>query len=205
MRAQMAGTAEVTSMRRRKGLYYPVLVPNLKGLEVLLDHLSEQPASEVPYTDGIAVFTAATDTFAKANTNCTVTESLQRMEAVTKRATEGGLRVRGYILRLQFRRCRSPFAQVHETRDQSSVLRQGRPRQSQGGHASPPRHGLLRSQPWDTVDTGKSTTVGKMLRTVLDGVIPASVLAVRTSCPGVLMIDHLLPGPLTRHVQHGCL
>ncbi|RDX41886.1 hypothetical protein OH76DRAFT_1489140 [Lentinus brumalis] len=75
---QMAGTAVVKSMRRRKGLHYPVLVPNLKGLEILLDLLSEQPASE-------------------ANTNCTVADSLRRLEAVTKRATKEGLRVRGYV------------------------------------------------------------------------------------------------------------
>lgn len=82
-------------MQRRKGLHYPVLVPNVKGLELLLDLLSQQPSSEVPYTDEIAVFTAATDAFAKANTNCTIAESLERLQVVTKRATKEGLRVRG--------------------------------------------------------------------------------------------------------------
>ena len=76
-------------------MHYPVLVPNLKGLENLLDLLSEQPSSEVPYTDEIAIFTAATDAFCKANTNCTIKESLERLEAVTKRATKEGLRIRG--------------------------------------------------------------------------------------------------------------
>ena len=96
MHRQMAGTAEVLkTMDRRKGMHYPVLVPNVKGLENLLDLLSQQPRSEVPYTDEIAVFTAATDAFCKANTNCTVAESLQRLEVVTKRATKEGLRVRG--------------------------------------------------------------------------------------------------------------
>ena len=84
-------------MQRRKGLHYPVLVPNMKGLENLLDLLSEQPTSEVPYTDEIAVFTAATDAFAKANTNCTIKESLERLKTVTKRATQEGLSVRGCV------------------------------------------------------------------------------------------------------------
>ena len=93
---QMAGTADVLKMMdRRRGMHYPVLVPNLKGLEILLDLLSQQSSSEVPYTDEIAVFTAATDAFCKANTNCTIAESLERLEAVTKRATKEGLRVRG--------------------------------------------------------------------------------------------------------------
>ena len=99
----MACTAEVLkTMQRVKGLHYPVLVPNLKGLELLLDLLSEQSAADVSYTDEIAVFTAATDAFAKANTNCTVAESLKRLEAVTKRATQEGLRVRGLVSELQF-------------------------------------------------------------------------------------------------------
>ena len=92
----MAGTAEVLkTMDRRKGMHYPVLVPNVKGLETLLDVLSQQSRSEVPYTDEIAIFTAATDAFCKANTTCTIAESLQRLEVVTKRAIKEGLRVRG--------------------------------------------------------------------------------------------------------------
>lgn len=97
---QMAGTAEVISkMERVRGNHYPVLVPNLKGLELLLDVLEQHPATPnaPPPTDEIAVFTAATDAFSKANTNCTVAESLERLEAVTQKALDKGLRVRGYV------------------------------------------------------------------------------------------------------------
>lgn len=96
----MAGTAEVISkMERVRGNHYPVLVPNLKGLELLLDVLEQHPATPnaPPPTDEIAVFTAATDAFSKANTNCTVAESLERLEAVTQKALDKGLRVRGYV------------------------------------------------------------------------------------------------------------
>ena len=94
----MAGTSDVLKMmERQRGLHYPVLVPNVKGLELLLDLLAEQSPSEVPYTDEIAIFTAATDAFCKANTNCTVAESLERLKAVTQRATKEGLRVRGCV------------------------------------------------------------------------------------------------------------
>ncbi|KAI0926539.1 hypothetical protein AcV7_005441 [Taiwanofungus camphoratus] len=108
---QMAGTAEVIStMEHLSGVRYPVLVPNMKGLEDLLSLLASEnpplpntsrptppyPASS-PLTDEIAVFTAATDAFTKANTNCTIAESLERLAAVTERALAKGLRVRGYV------------------------------------------------------------------------------------------------------------
>ena len=96
----MAGTAEVISkMKRFPGRHYPVLVPNLKGLDTLLELLSEYPTSSTdpPPTDEIAIFSAATDAFSKANTNCTVAESLARLEPVARTALEKGLRVRGYV------------------------------------------------------------------------------------------------------------
>ena len=94
----MAGTPEViTQMEHLPGVRYPVLVPNVKGLEHLLTVLSEHPSSLPPPTDEIAVFVAATDAFSKANTNCTVAESLQRTSEVVSLALEKGLRVRGYI------------------------------------------------------------------------------------------------------------
>ena len=97
----MAGTAEVIAkMERLPGNHYPVLVPNAKGLENLLELLAEHPPTpERPApTDEIAVFTAATDEFCKANTNCTIAESLERLELVTRKALEHGLRVRGYVI-----------------------------------------------------------------------------------------------------------
>lgn len=78
------------------GRHYPVLVPNMKGLEDLLDLLDKESSSGSPLlTDEIAVFTAATDEFSKANTNCTVEESLARLDVVSRRALAEGLRVRG--------------------------------------------------------------------------------------------------------------
>ncbi|EPT03298.1 hypothetical protein FOMPIDRAFT_1087902, partial [Fomitopsis schrenkii] len=100
---QMAGTSEVLrNMERLQGVHYPVLVPNKKGLDdlfALLDGAeSGSPDGErIPLTDEIAVFTAATDAFCKANTNCTIAESLERLTPVVERAKERGLRVRGYV------------------------------------------------------------------------------------------------------------
>ncbi|KAH9915216.1 uncharacterized protein B0H18DRAFT_1042194 [Fomitopsis serialis] len=70
---QMAGTPEVLrSMERLPGAHYPVLVPNMKGLDNLFELLDTASAGDVPLTDEIAIFTAATDAFCKANTNCTI-------------------------------------------------------------------------------------------------------------------------------------
>ena len=94
----MAGTPEVISqVERLPGVRYPVLVPNIKGLENLLTFLSGHSSSSPPPTDEVAVFIAATDAFSKANTNCTVAESLERTSQVVRLALEKGLRVRGYL------------------------------------------------------------------------------------------------------------
>ena len=92
----MAGTREVLEMMdKTPGIRYPVLVPNLRGLEDLISFLS-RPESRGE-TDEIAVFAAATDAFSKANTNCTISESLKRLAAVSELASRAGLRVRGYV------------------------------------------------------------------------------------------------------------
>ena len=85
---QMADTAEVMAhIRRQPGVTYPVLVPNMKGLEAAI----AAKATEV------AGFAAATEAFSKRNTNCTIAESMQRQAEVCKAALGAGLRVRGYI------------------------------------------------------------------------------------------------------------
>ena len=93
----MAGTADVVKgVDHLSGVHYPVLVPNAKGLSSLLELLTTSKANQ-PLTDEVAIFAAATDAFSRANTNCTVAESLERLEAVARDATDVGLRVRGYV------------------------------------------------------------------------------------------------------------
>lgn len=80
----------------RKGVSYPLLVPNAHGLHSFLELRRENPALAASL-DEIAVFTAASDAFSRANTNATVAESLVKLEAVATAARKEGLRVRGYV------------------------------------------------------------------------------------------------------------
>ncbi len=85
---QMADTAEVMArIRRKPGVAYPVLVPNMKGLEAALAAKAEE----------IAIFGAATEAFSKRNINCSIAESLERFEPVCRVALHHGMRVRGYM------------------------------------------------------------------------------------------------------------
>jgi hydroxymethylglutaryl-CoA lyase len=85
---QMADTAEVLArIRRKPGVSYPVLVPNMKGLEGAIAAGCEE----------VAIFGAATETFSKKNINCSIAESLERFAPVAKAARDNGMRVRGYM------------------------------------------------------------------------------------------------------------
>ena len=85
---QMADNAQVMArIRKRPGVAYPVLVPNLHGLDAAIAAGARE----------IAVFGAASETFSRKNINCSIAESLERFRPVAKTARERGLRVRGYI------------------------------------------------------------------------------------------------------------
>ena len=45
----------------------------------------------------VSLFTAATEAFSKANTNCTIEESLERCKAIVSLAKSQNIRVRGYV------------------------------------------------------------------------------------------------------------
>ena len=75
------------TIEHRPGVRYPVLVPNVRGLERAL---------EAGVAD-IAVFTAASNSFNEHNINATIDESLVNIGAVVSRALNAGVRVRGYI------------------------------------------------------------------------------------------------------------
>jgi hydroxymethylglutaryl-CoA lyase len=85
---QMADHTEVLeSIRRRPGVSYPVLTPNLKGFEAAL----AAGATEV------AIFGAASESFSKKNINCSIAESLERFRPVAEAAAKHNVRVRGYV------------------------------------------------------------------------------------------------------------
>ena len=85
---QMADAAEVMArIRRREGVRYPVLTPNVKGFEAAL----------AAGADEVAVFVAASEAFSRRNLNCSIAESLDRAAPVFAAAKAHGVRVRGYV------------------------------------------------------------------------------------------------------------
>ncbi len=85
---QLADADELMSrMERRVGLRYPVLVPNLRGLE----------RAEAAGADAVCVFTAASEPFTRANINMTIAESIDAFRPVLARARERGWWTRGYV------------------------------------------------------------------------------------------------------------
>jgi hydroxymethylglutaryl-CoA lyase len=65
----------------------PVLVPNLKGFKAAVDAGAKE----------VAIFAAASESFAKANTNCTIEESIVRFKEVCDAAKKKNVPVRGYV------------------------------------------------------------------------------------------------------------
>jgi len=85
---QLADAEEVfKQITRREGVVYPVLVPNMSGLERALSVGAEE----------IAVFTTVSETFSQKNTNCSIAESIERFKPMIVRAHAESLRVRAYI------------------------------------------------------------------------------------------------------------
>ena len=85
---QLADADELLrSLPRGPGVRYPVLVPNLRGLE----------RAEAVGADAIAVFTAASPAFTQRNIGMTVDESLTAFEPVLARAADRGWWRRAYV------------------------------------------------------------------------------------------------------------
>jgi len=85
---QLADADELlAAIPRNRGIRYPVLVPNLRGLA----------RAEAAGADAIAVFTAASDAFTEHNIGMTINESIEAFAPVVARATELGWWRRGYV------------------------------------------------------------------------------------------------------------
>lgn len=85
---QMADNVQVFQrIEKRTDVSYPVLVPNLKGLENAI-------AADVKE---IAIFGAASEAFSKTNTNCSIKESIKNFKVVIEKAKRHDIKIRGYI------------------------------------------------------------------------------------------------------------
>jgi len=85
---QMADHTEVLErIRRKPGVSYPVLTPNLKGFE----------AARAAGATEVAIFGAASEAFSRKNINCSIAESLDRFRPVADAAKKANVKVRGYV------------------------------------------------------------------------------------------------------------
>jgi hydroxymethylglutaryl-CoA lyase len=85
---QMADHTEVLEgIRRKPGVSYPVLTPNLKGFE----------AARAAGATEVAIFGAASEAFSRKNINCSIAESLERFRPVAQAARKAVVKVRGYV------------------------------------------------------------------------------------------------------------
>jgi hydroxymethylglutaryl-CoA lyase len=85
---QMADAAKVLAgIERRPEVSYPVLTPNMKGLEDAIAVGAKE----------VAIFGAASEAFSQKNINCSIAESLERFRPVVQAAKDADVKVRGYV------------------------------------------------------------------------------------------------------------
>jgi hydroxymethylglutaryl-CoA lyase len=85
---QMADHTEVLErIRRKPGVSYPVLTPNLKGFE----------AARAAGAGEVAIFGAASESFSRKNINCSIAESLERFRPIVELSAKEKIKVRGYV------------------------------------------------------------------------------------------------------------
>ncbi|GIK16728.1 MAG: hydroxymethylglutaryl-CoA lyase [Planctomycetota bacterium] len=85
---QLADAEEVCQgLSSRTGVTYSALTPNLRGYE----------RAAACGVRRVAVFTAASETFARRNINMSIAESLSAFEPVLRAARRDGVSVRGYV------------------------------------------------------------------------------------------------------------
>lgn len=82
---EVLGNAGIKQLQNEPRLRLPVLVPNLKGLEIAVQYGVKE----------VAVFVSATEGFSKANINCTVQQGMDRATQVASAALRSNIAVRG--------------------------------------------------------------------------------------------------------------
>jgi len=85
---QMASSEQVmAAIRRKPGVIYSGLTPNMKGFE----------AAMAAGMDEVVIFGSASEAFSQKNINCSIAESIERFRSVAIAARENNRRLRGSI------------------------------------------------------------------------------------------------------------
>ncbi len=85
---QMADSAAVLqALNLASDIRYPVLVPNLRGMQDALSAGAKE----------VSIFAAASESFSQKNINCSIAQSIDRFEDVAAVARDKNIRMRGYV------------------------------------------------------------------------------------------------------------
>lgn len=148
---QMADAAEVLAgIRRKPGVSYAALTPNMQGFERAVQ----------AGVDEVAVFASASEGFSQKNINCSIAESLERFRPLLLAATAARLPVRGYVSCVTDCPYDGPVAPEAVLRVSDALIELGCHQVSLG----------------DTLGSATPASTGKMLEAVLSH-MPASRLA----------------------------
>lgn len=148
---QLADAKEVmASIRRRPGVRYAVLTPNMRGFE----------AAMLAGADEVAIFASASESFSRHNINCSIAESIERFRPIALASKERGIPLRGYVSCV----VECPYEGAVSPDAAADVVEQLH------------RLGCYEISLGDTIGRGRPEAVDKMLMTVLSSA-PATMLA----------------------------
>lgn len=124
------GAAVMAGIARRPGVAYAALVPNMTGYA----------AAKAAGVDEVAVFLSASEGFSRANLNCSIADSFERVRPVAQAAIADGIALRGYVSCVIHCPYDGPVAPGAAARVTEGLLRLGCHEVSLGdttGHARP--------------------------------------------------------------------
>lgn len=148
---QLADAKEVmASIRRRPGVRYAVLTPNIRGFE----------AAMLAGADEVAIFASASESFSRHNINCSIAESIERFRPIALATKERGIPLRGYVSCV----VECPYEGAVSPDAAADVVEQLH------------RLGCYEISLGDTIGKGRPEAIDKMLLTVLSSA-PATMLA----------------------------
>lgn len=140
----------MAGIKRKLGVRYAVLTPNMQGFAAAL----------AAGADEVAIFASASESFSMHNINCSIAESIERFRPVAAASRDRGIPLRGYVSCV----VECPYEGTVPPANAASVARQLR------------ELGCYEISLGDTIGRGEPEAVDRMLEAVLAD-LPATMLA----------------------------